>query len=241
MVTLLLASLLAAVPLPLPTASAAPVLKTIVTVKSSSAFCGAFAAHVNSAIASAVDNDQTLATTITSLRSSDLGVDMVRRQNEINRLFQLGDDIYKQYRSGLNEVKQLRDLAAKTPDPNEKAAIKESADALGGALYRQHLVQRDLDGFAAYLQTGDIRDGMDPDYPDQPHNVGGSFPASQVPMTVWTPDGWSTTGVGVGKESWSDDVAMANAAADDFLRRVPAILTDEMNAGSRIETAGDHC
>lgn len=239
MVALLLAVLVGASPAPSPSASAAP-LKTIVTVKSS-AFCGAFAVHVNSAITSAVGNDQTLAATIVSLRSGDLGENEIRRQAEITRLLALGDTIYKAYRSGEFEVTQLRALAAKETDPDEKAAIKDAADALGGALYRQHLAQRDLDGFVAYLQTGDIRDGMDWDYPDQPHNVGGSIPMSQVPMTFWTPEGWDTTGVGVGKESWHDDAAMASAAADDFQKRLPAILLDEMNAGRHIEAAGDHC
>jgi hypothetical protein len=34
---------------------------------------------------------------------------------------------------------------------------------------------------------------------------------------------------------------MARAASADFLGRVPAIMQDELMAGSHIELAADHC
>jgi hypothetical protein len=231
-----------------PTPSPAPHLRTIITVKASP-FCGAFAAHVNSAIGSAVENDQTLGTTIVDLRSGDLNGGPLRRENEIQRLENLSDAVYKQYRSGENEVKQLRDLAAKSTDKDEKAEVTEAADALGGALYRQHLVQRDLDGFLAFLNASDMASNRNTGEDFQTADPGaGIVQASrQDPPTLgtasyWVPQGYMRQSqVLAGQESPQDDVRMATAASEDFQRRLPAILQDELNAGDHITTAGDHC
>ncbi len=96
MVALLL-SVLVAIPSPSPT----PPLKTIITVKSSP-MCGAFAAHVNAAIGSTVGNDQTLGTAILGLRSSGLAGNVIERNDEIQRLGNLADSIYHQFRIGEN-------------------------------------------------------------------------------------------------------------------------------------------
>jgi hypothetical protein len=231
-----------------PTPSPAPHLKTIITVKASP-FCGAFAAHVNSAIGSAVENDQTLGATIVDLRSGDLSGGPMRRENEIQRLENFSDALYKQYRSGENEVKQLRDLAAKTTDTDEKAEVTAAADALGGALYRQHLVQRDLDGFLAFLNASDMASnrGTGEDFPTADPGASLVQASKQDPPGVgtasyWVPQGYMhQSGVLAGQETPQDDVRMANAASDDFQHRLPAILQDEMNAGNHIATAGDHC
>jgi hypothetical protein len=242
MVTVLLAVLIAN-----PTPSPTPLLKTIVTVKSSP-FCGAFAVHVNSAIGSAVGNDQTLGETILSLRSTDLSGSTIQRRNEMERLENLSDAIYKQYRSGENEVKQLRDLAAKTTDPAEKAEVTAGADALGGALYRQHLVQRDLDGFLAFLNASDMASGRGTgDDFDTPApglalaQLGRIDPTGPSPSGYWVPGTYRPSSLSVGQESPEDDVRMALAASEDFQRRMTAIFQDEMNAGNHIATAGDHC
>jgi uncharacterized coiled-coil protein SlyX len=230
-----------------PSPSPAPHLRTIITVKSSP-FCGAFAAHVNSAIGSAVENDQTLGSTIVDLRSGDLNGGPMKRANQIQRLENLSDAIYKQYRSGESEIKQLRDLAAKTTDPTEKADVSAAADALGGALYRQHLVQRDLDGFLAFLNASDMagnHNGEDFATADPGVSVASAVkqdPPGVGPASYWVPQGYMrASGVLAGQESSQDDARMAQAAADDFQRRLPAILQDEMNAGDHIATAGDNC
>jgi hypothetical protein len=242
MVLLLLIALATAAPSPSPT----PLLKTIVTVKSSP-FCGAFAAHVNAAIGSAVANDQTLGTTILNLRSDDLGGNAIERNNEEQRLENLADAIYHQYRAGEAEVAQLRTLAAKASDPAEKASLKASADALGGALYRQHLIQRDLDGFVAFLDTSDMRAGMETfDQPPPELAAGrmgmtGAMTSGMGPY--WLPPGYEqrVSALTVGHESHDDDVRMAAAASADFQNRLAAVLQDEMTAGNHIEQASDHC
>lgn len=225
-----------------PSPSPAPLLKTIVTVKSSP-ICGAFAAHTNAAITSALANDQSLGMTILTLRSPDLAGSSLDRQSEVHHLNILADDMYKQYRAGEREVTELRTLASEATDPDEKAALKAVADALGGALYRQHLMQRDLDGFVNYLYASDMMASdddstRDPDAPrrqfldDVPgaHPINGSAP-------VWNPADVPLAGT----ESLTDDVTMARAASQDFVERLPALRQDELTAGNRIETAAEKC
>jgi len=225
-----------------PSPSPTPLLKTIVTVKSSP-LCGAFAAHTNAAITSAVQNDRNLGNTILTLRSPDLAGSSLDRESEIHHLGALADDMYKQYRLGLSEVNQLRSLAKTASDPDEQAALKAAADALGGALYRQHLIQRDLDGFLNYLYAADMMDSdddptQDPEAPRRQflEDVPGARPLTGI-SPVWTP--YETPLAGT--ETLRDDVTMAKAASHDFQDRLPAVMKDELTAGARIETAADNC
>jgi hypothetical protein len=103
-----------------PSPSPTPLLKTIITVKSTP-LCGALAAHTNAAINSAVQNDQTLGSTIMTLRSGDLAGSSLDRYSEIHRLSSLADSIYKQYRAGLAEVNRMRELSKQATDPEEQA------------------------------------------------------------------------------------------------------------------------
>lgn len=240
-------AILLAVVLASPSPSPAPPLKTIVTVKAS-AFCGALAAHLNAAITSAVNNDQSLGSAITVLHSSDLAGTVLAREREIHRLEDLSDSIYKGYRTGENEVKQLRELASKATDPAEKASLTQAADALGGALYRQHLVQRDLQGFTAFLDASDMMsdfDGKSGDMttPEQAAASENDMAFRQQASAYWLPGAYvnqQTTSL-VGHESGDQDVEMAQAASDDFRGRMGAILSDEVNAGNHIESAGTAC
>src|SRR5579863_3227399 len=141
MLALLLAVMTAS---PLPSPSAEP-LKTIVTVRSTT-FCGEFATHVNNAIGDATRNDENLGKVILTLRASNLGGTDMDRHIERMRLSSTADSMYREYRAGEDEVNHLRALAKSAKDPQEKADLTASADALGGVLYRQHLIQRDLDG-----------------------------------------------------------------------------------------------
>jgi hypothetical protein len=205
-------------------------LKTIVTVKSS-VMCGEFAAHTNAAIAAAVVNDRSLGTLILVLRSDDLAGSEIARSGEIHQLDGLAAAIYQQYRTGEAEVNQIRAVAARVPDPQEKAALKSSADALGGALYRQHLIQRDLDGFIAYLNAGDMRRSVHDDNDD----------AMRAGLVTDSISNFSPVGQVAGSETRGDDVNLAQQASDDFQSRMPALLQDEMTAAGRIETAAEGC
>jgi hypothetical protein len=226
-------------------------LRTIVTVRTSP-FCGAFATHVNSAISYAVDNDKNLGSVIMTLHSNDLANTVITRNNELHQLQSLADSMYHSYRDGEAEVNRLRDLAKTAKDKDEQEEIKSSADALGGVLYRQHLIQRDIDGFVAYMDAADMRRDSDPELAQNDSILGAQDTYAPSARTIAQPYYWVPTNLGrsssdpsalpmAGDESLSDDVAMAAAASDDFKQRIPAIFQDELTAGDRIAQANERC
>ncbi len=250
MIAVLLAVLVSGSPAPTPTASAAPeTLKTIITLRSSP-LCTAFATHVNAAIGSAVRNDAALGSVVSTLRTRALGENSITRSNAEQRLSNLADGIYREYRSGMNEINKLRALAATASSPAEKAAVKASADALGGALYRQHLIQRDLDGFVAFLDTADMRSDISGAQADMnqafaPDFDGSWEPQQRGPITLWVPRGYAEQFVDTpsfpGDESPHDDIRLGALASQDFERRIPAIVKDELHAAEQIDAAGNGC
>jgi len=248
MLAVLLMAAAASTSAPSATPSAEP-LKTIVTVKSSP-FCGQFAKGANAAITSVVTNDAALGTLLYSLRTNNLAGSSLGRYGTLEHLTSIADAMYRQYRSGEAAVNQLRSLEAQATDEAEKAELKAAADALGGALYRQHLIQRDLDGFLAYLYAGDMRkDSEDM----QSVNLGlfGSTDSRYDKNIVMNARS-AETGLGVrpyvspyaglaGDETPEDDERYATEAMDDFRSRLPAIAGDEVNAAGHIETVATRC
>jgi hypothetical protein len=247
MLAVFLAILAAVSASPSPSPAPTPALKTIVTVKSTS-FCGEFAAHANAMIGSATENDATLGDLILTLKASDLAGSQLERRNESHRLISLGDDIYKQFRKGMAEAGHLRSMAAVAKSADERAALKASADALAGALYRQHLIQRDLDGFVAYLEAADMRnDSVAVNALEQDQNRsdtmsgpwllhhGYDYPNGVLAQSL---QAWNNL---AGDESPREDVRMAATASRDFQRRLPSIVKDELTAGARFQVAASHC
>lgn len=226
-------------PSPSPSASTEP-LKTIITVRSSP-FCSQFATHVNAAIDHAVTNDRTLGTVILTLHSQDLADNELSRHNEIQRLANLGDSMYRDYRKGLDEVDKLRELAKTAQDQQEQIELKAAADALGGVLYRQHLIQRDLDGFVAYLDATDMQR-------DTNHVVLNREFGPGYDMTDYWASALSTNYM-VGQHLAEtspmhppeDDVIMAGNASHDFEHRIPDIFRDELTAGGHITEVSERC
>lgn len=239
----------AASPSPSPSPSTEP-LKTIVTVRSTT-YCEALATHLNAAITSAVENDQNLGSTILTLRSNDLAGTDLSRQHEIHRLQDLGDSLYRNYKSGENEVNHLRDLAKSAQTDEDKAELKAAADALGGVLYRQHLMQRDLDGFVSYLYAADMQADTNRDVLTREF-VGAdeaNFPygSRNVNTTVTQP--YLNILETMGRESVhpyiyrtpDSDAAMAYNASRDFEARVIDVVRDEVTAGEHVTQASSRC
>ena len=225
-----------------PTEADGTPLKPIARVRSTT-FCSDFAAHANNAIASAVRNDGTIGHTIVLLEGPNLDANPIARHNEIASLAALSDQLYKDWKNGDQEVKRLRALADKTTDPAEKQDLKAFADWLGGALWRQRKIGRDLDGFVAYLNT---RDMMHIDESTAQANLGvygmaDPSTAHGIPGEFAQPTGPETYPSPLSINYDASDTSQAEAAAKDFSQRVRSIVSDETEAAGAGDTAASHC
>jgi len=233
---------------PSPVPSGAP-LKEIIRVRAS-AVCSEFATHANSAIDSTTRNDIALGGLITTLRSSDFGTNELTLHQGMDRLHKFADAITKDWKDGEREVSILRDLAKKTTDPDEAAALKDSADSLGGALWRQRQVARDVDGFLSYLDARQM--SAADDTTGQMNQT--LFGAADVHDENVRPNGQDTNvrahlqpatnlgDVGLANDPHLPSAAdQALAAARDFEGRLPAIIHDEISAALHVTNASDRC
>ncbi|PZR58330.1 MAG: hypothetical protein DLM50_04255 [Candidatus Meridianibacter frigidus] len=222
---------------PAPAATSAPgALKEIGHVRATAA-CAELATHANSAISKALNNDLLLTQTITKLHSADLDGDEITRHNNLEELGRLAKDLRAQAVSGDSEVRRLRDIAAKSTDPKQKKELKEFADQLGGALYRQKKVANDLNGLlAAFDYHGMAK--MDENQRDANEMAVGNGPPEM-------PDSSGSTVAHLDRirnapKNPTDSKLAINAAAD-FELRLPDITNDEANAASHIEGAVSGC
>lgn len=242
----------AAAPRPAATAPPAPQLKEIVHVHAS-AHCAEIATHANSAISTDLHNDEVLSQTISQLRAVNLDDgNPIHRNNALARLGDLAKSLMQQAIAGDKEVKRLRDLAVSTTDPEQKKELKAFADALGGALWRQHKVARDLNGFLASVDFHDMKQ-LDESQTAMNNAVFGvPDPTTEYPGDVngamQSPARESAIGQGgrdlqrqppmFGEPSLT---SQARAAADDFQARVPDISNDEAIAANHITGAVSGC
>lgn len=235
-------------PSPSPSASPGP-LKEIIRIRSS-ALCTEFATHVNSAIGSAVRNDISLGSLIDTLRLRRTGDDLMdmglRRKHAVDKLVEYADAVTKEWKDGEKEVNHLRDLAQKAVDPDEKAELKASADALGGALWRQRKVARDLDGFIAYLYAEEMRRGDHGEWHinDATEDTISNSPGEDHIRAVMArengalPSMWSAL---PGDYYAPNDQVLSYRAARDFEERLPEIQRDEGTAAIHLLKANDNC
>jgi hypothetical protein len=107
--------------------------------------CTNIVVHANTAIMDSLNNDQDLTVAINHLQTTDIdGATAAERRARLADLMSFASKIRTSSSAGNAEVKRLRELAAAEKDPERKAELKEFADALGGALYRQKLAADDL-------------------------------------------------------------------------------------------------
>ena len=227
LVAALIAPLILGSPAPAPTSSP---LREIGRVRAN-ASCPVIIVHANSAIHSALNNDATVGLTVHTLRTVDLETNVIDRRNAIDQLTHDAIDLSEQGKHGVDEVKRLRELAAKTSDPAQKAELRTFADALGGALNRQLKLARDLNGFLSYLDFRDMdasphedeinRAALTPDVPS--YHFAEPIMAKQAVDPRGTPN------------------QMAVAAADDFVDQMTAIGADEAKAAEHTDGAITGC
>jgi len=233
---------------PAPAASPVPPLKVIANVRSTPR-CTDIVTHANTAIGATLNNDLVIAQTVTRLRAVNLDDgNPIHRRNGLNALGDLAKSLMMQSRSADDEVKRLRKLAKTSTDPQEAVDLKAFADELGGALWRQQTIARDLNG---YLATIDFRDMAKFDDAQQNMNMavfGVPDPIEdplhvqmngQVVPYMWRPPmmpylpGHDPTEPTATQE--------AQAAAKDFEARESGIATDEGQAATHVNGALKNC
>jgi hypothetical protein len=245
----------AAAPPPAPAATAAPALKVIASVRSTPR-CAEIVTHANSAIGSALNNDVLIAQTITRLRAYNLDDgNPIHRRNGLDALGEFAKNLTKQSRSADDEVKRLRALAEKSTDPQEKKELKAFADSLGGALWRQQKIARDLNGYLASVDFQDMATLTESqkEANNAVFGVADPFIASagdarnaaqansdrnrnQIdPSTGMHPP---PLGHDINQPTATQE---ASAAARDFESRLPDITTDENGAAQHVEGALARC
>lgn len=232
---------------PLPSASPQPPLKEIIHVKSSP-LCTEFAQHANNAIDSATRNDVALGSLIGSLRSGNLDGNVIAHNNAMNRLNDFADAITRDWKNGEKEVGELRKLSVHTADTATKKELKDAADALGGALWRQRKIARDVDGFVAYLHARDMST-VDSSQAAMNISLFGVRDAKDAMRNGKLPEAgtehdhtWMYSNPGLANEQ--DLPAMADLATDaakDFEGRLPDIVRDEINAAVHVSTVSESC
>lgn len=241
-------------PAPSAQPSPAPALKTIASVRSS-ARCAELITHANSAITTTLDNDAVLGKTITVLRFVDLDDgNPIHRRNRFNQIGDLAKTLMQQARSGDNEVKRLRALAKTTQNAAAAKDLKDFADEVGGALWRQQKVARDLNGYLAYE---DYRDMATLDESQRQANEGVFGVPDPMQQSPTVNPGQRPAVVGYGPDSGQPAVdtprsllphandptatQYARAAADDFQNRIAGIVLDENHAASHLDGALTGC
>lgn len=233
---------------PDPNPSPTPVLRTIASIRASSR-CAAIITHANSAITTTLTNDQVIGQTITQLRMTDLDDgNSVHRNNGLHALGDLAKTLMMQSRAGDDEVKRLRKIAADTKDPDESNALKEFADELGGALWSQQKVARDLNGFLAYQDFHDMAQWDEAGQQMNEANFGVKDPLAEMPRDVQrtNPATGQTTYPSMKPMLGHDPNAatsteQAHWAADDFQKRIPIIMRDENLAAGKVDGAIKGC
>lgn len=233
-----------ALPSPAPSPQA-PALKTIATVRAS-ARCADIITHANSAIDKTLNNDAVISQTITALRMTNLDdTNDIQRRNNLNSLGDMAKTLMQQARSGDDEVKRLRALAKKSKDPNEAKALSDFADELGGALWRQQKIARDMNGFLAYVDFHDMAQWSEADQSMNKAVFGVKDPLAQPPPEMnrsMNGNYWHPMPPALGHDP-SDPTpgVQAKWAADDFQKRIPDIVLDESHAATHVDPALTGC
>jgi hypothetical protein len=129
-----------------PTPSPGPPTKLQEIGRVRTSICTAIVVHANGAITQALDNDRTLAILTTNLRTVDFdNKNFLQRRNAIDALMKQTQVIRENFRGADVEIKQLRQYALNSNDPQRKVELKTFADALGGALQRQKRAAEEFD------------------------------------------------------------------------------------------------
>jgi hypothetical protein len=194
--------------------------------------------HANSAIDAALRGDVFVGRLVVRLREIDLENNTISKRNGLSELNRLVVEVSDESLRGESEIKRLREAAERMGAPRPNPDLREFADALGGALGRQHKIGTDLNNFLAYVDYRDMREISRPD--SSPQRRGGGvdpFGAGAYPFTAPTP----TPPPGTPYALAGTPNRMALAAATDFEARTVEIRNDEVKAAGHSEAAVSGC
>jgi len=122
----------------------------------SSGICTAIATRANSAISTAIRNDQTVTIIVSTLRSVDLdSSNRIVKIRGLRELEQYADELRTSSEHAKAQVKQLRSIASESTDPVRKSELTAFADALGGAIERQRHIGGEMQGMLARIAGRD--------------------------------------------------------------------------------------
>ncbi|HTX02195.1 MAG TPA: hypothetical protein VMD07_00840 [Candidatus Acidoferrales bacterium] len=122
----------------------------------SSGECTAIATRANSAISSAIRNDQTVTIIVQTLRSVDLdSSNRITKINGLRELEQYATDLRTSAENAKKQAVELRKIAKESSDPVRKAELKTFADALSGAIERQRHIGGEMQGMLARIAGRD--------------------------------------------------------------------------------------
>jgi hypothetical protein len=159
LVSLILAVVLTAAATPSPELTSDPDaaggLREIGHVYTSGA-CTAIATRANSAISSAIRNDQTVTIIVQTLRTVDLdAANRITKINGLRELMQYATELRMSAEHAKKQVIELRKMAAESTDPVRKEELKTFADALGGAIERQRHIGGEMQGMLTRIAGRD--------------------------------------------------------------------------------------
>ncbi|HET7815588.1 MAG TPA: hypothetical protein VFL13_14575 [Candidatus Baltobacteraceae bacterium] len=246
LLSLVLAAVTAAAASPVPQPSATPALKTIVSVRSNSR-CAEIITHANTAITATLSNDVVLSRAISALHYTNLDDgNPIHRRNNLNALGDMAKTLMQQSRSGDDEVKRLRKLAEQSKDPAEAKQLKQFADELGGALWRQQKIARDINGLLAYQDFKEMTTWNESDRQMNQATFGVPDPQAQLPADVQPHDSqgrpYNTMRPELGHDPNEPTATQQlKNAANDFTQRIPDIVRDESNAAGHVDGALAGC
>lgn len=248
---LVLAAALSVAPSPPPSAMPQPVLKEIGHVRATAA-CAELATHANHAIGVALRNDTMLADTISKMRAADLDTNPITRRNSLQALGDLARDMNLQALAADGSIKRLRNIAQTSTDDTQKKELTAFANWLGGAIWRQRKIARDLNGFLAKMDEEDMIKVNDSEANMNAATVGAPNPnllysGEQAPQAaiVGVPNARRQVQAGPLstplREDYGLDTQRAKLAAEYYELQLPAIVNDEALAADRVIGATSGC
>jgi hypothetical protein len=189
-------------------------LREIGRVRSS--VCASIVAHANTAIATTLANDQTIAASIKQLRSVDLESNEMYRSRGLDQLNATGSKMRRAAIDAQGEVDRLLGIAKETADPLRQAELRNFADSLADAITRQKKAGVDLQRFVTIIEGRSAGLDVGTTFQGFERIDDGNFRASHFNQT-------------------------AREAAADFVERLPKIAEAESHAADHTVGAVNGC